>query len=237
MAELSAVPDVDIDADGVFKYVLIRVRPPGGAAKDVVRGYGWAEYHGEPGPGGIPGVPSVGGRTRVSPRGPTAQCLSGKAGAASRVGAQRGLPALTPALHSRHLRARGRRAGAARLQVRVPGRRPHRSPQRRAPDPRLRLLGGECGTLLPPPSAGPGSSTWPRCWGWTRTRRLGSGLSWLPRSPGVRGSRELALAGAAPGEACRVTRPGRAVCWLAWGGHCRPGLLFFPAWMAKKGGE
>ncbi|XP_019365824.1 PREDICTED: 14 kDa phosphohistidine phosphatase-like [Gavialis gangeticus] len=45
MAELSAVPDVEIDADGVFKYVLLRVRPPSGAAKDVVRGYGWAEYH------------------------------------------------------------------------------------------------------------------------------------------------------------------------------------------------
>ncbi|XP_019396044.1 PREDICTED: 14 kDa phosphohistidine phosphatase [Crocodylus porosus] len=45
MADLSAVPDVDIDADGVFKYVLLRVRPPSGAPKDVVRGYGWAEYH------------------------------------------------------------------------------------------------------------------------------------------------------------------------------------------------
>uniref|UniRef100_A0A6I8N0Y1 14 kDa phosphohistidine phosphatase n=1 Tax=Ornithorhynchus anatinus TaxID=9258 RepID=A0A6I8N0Y1_ORNAN len=45
---LAQVPDVDIDADGVFKYVLIRVRAAGprpGAAKDVVRGYGWADYH------------------------------------------------------------------------------------------------------------------------------------------------------------------------------------------------
>ncbi|XP_062446912.1 14 kDa phosphohistidine phosphatase [Rhea pennata] len=48
-AALAAVPDVDIDADGVFKYVLVRVRvraPAAAAAgKDVVRGYGWAEYH------------------------------------------------------------------------------------------------------------------------------------------------------------------------------------------------
>uniref|UniRef100_A0A6J0UVR0 14 kDa phosphohistidine phosphatase n=1 Tax=Pogona vitticeps TaxID=103695 RepID=A0A6J0UVR0_9SAUR len=43
---LSRVPDVDIDPDGVFKYVLIRVTPEGaGPGKDVVRGYAWAEYH------------------------------------------------------------------------------------------------------------------------------------------------------------------------------------------------
>ncbi|KAH0615638.1 hypothetical protein JD844_005099 [Phrynosoma platyrhinos] len=43
---LGRVPDVDIDPDGVFKYVLIRVAPEGsGPAKDVVRGYAWAEYH------------------------------------------------------------------------------------------------------------------------------------------------------------------------------------------------
>nr|XP_060613272.1 14 kDa phosphohistidine phosphatase [Anolis sagrei ordinatus] len=40
------VPDVDIDPDGVFKYVLIRVTPEEtGESKDVVRGYAWAEYH------------------------------------------------------------------------------------------------------------------------------------------------------------------------------------------------
>ncbi|NXA80025.1 PHP14 phosphatase, partial [Thryothorus ludovicianus] len=44
---LSRVPDVQIDGDGVFKYVLVRVRGAGAPAKDVVRGHGWAEYHGE----------------------------------------------------------------------------------------------------------------------------------------------------------------------------------------------
>ncbi|XP_040860596.1 14 kDa phosphohistidine phosphatase isoform X1 [Ochotona curzoniae] len=49
-AALARVPDVDMDADGVFKYVLIRVcsAPSGtlpGESKEVVRGYKWAEYH------------------------------------------------------------------------------------------------------------------------------------------------------------------------------------------------
>nr|XP_028572299.1 14 kDa phosphohistidine phosphatase-like [Podarcis muralis] len=49
VGDLKLVSDVDIDeADGVFKYVLIRVTTPGsGPGKDVVRGYAWAEYHGE----------------------------------------------------------------------------------------------------------------------------------------------------------------------------------------------
>ncbi|XP_054030525.1 14 kDa phosphohistidine phosphatase isoform X2 [Dryobates pubescens] len=42
---LSRVSDVEIDGDGVFKYVLVRVRAAGGPGKDVVRGHGWAEYH------------------------------------------------------------------------------------------------------------------------------------------------------------------------------------------------
>ncbi|XP_043913741.1 14 kDa phosphohistidine phosphatase [Protopterus annectens] len=43
---LAQLPDVDIDADGVFKYVLIRVEPPNGEqSKDIVRGYAWADYH------------------------------------------------------------------------------------------------------------------------------------------------------------------------------------------------
>ncbi|XP_022357112.1 14 kDa phosphohistidine phosphatase isoform X2 [Enhydra lutris kenyoni] len=52
-ADLAQIADVDIDSDGVFKYVLIRVhsaRPseaPTGESKDIVRGYKWAEYHGE----------------------------------------------------------------------------------------------------------------------------------------------------------------------------------------------
>ncbi|XP_025929159.1 14 kDa phosphohistidine phosphatase [Apteryx rowi] len=51
-AALARVADVDIDAGGVFKYVLVRVHAAGGGAaagngngKDIVRGYGWAEYH------------------------------------------------------------------------------------------------------------------------------------------------------------------------------------------------
>ncbi|XP_048369528.1 14 kDa phosphohistidine phosphatase isoform X1 [Sphaerodactylus townsendi] len=48
MAEdsLSRVSDVDIDSNGVFKYVLIRVTPKGaGLGKEIVRGHAWAEYH------------------------------------------------------------------------------------------------------------------------------------------------------------------------------------------------
>ncbi|XP_072286199.1 14 kDa phosphohistidine phosphatase [Pyxicephalus adspersus] len=47
MAELEKVPLVDIDPDGTFKYVLIRVsyREKLDDYKDIVRGYGWAEYH------------------------------------------------------------------------------------------------------------------------------------------------------------------------------------------------
>ncbi|XP_024079598.1 14 kDa phosphohistidine phosphatase [Terrapene carolina triunguis] len=45
--QLSGIPSVDIDPDGVFKYVLIRVRPAGGhgPAREIVRGHAWAEYH------------------------------------------------------------------------------------------------------------------------------------------------------------------------------------------------
>ncbi|XP_044634278.1 14 kDa phosphohistidine phosphatase isoform X2 [Equus asinus] len=51
-ADLAQIPDVDIDSDGVFKYVLIRVHAappsgtPAGESKEIVRGYKWAEYHG-----------------------------------------------------------------------------------------------------------------------------------------------------------------------------------------------
>ena len=57
-AGLAQIPDVDIDSDGVFKYVLIRVyaAPPSGdpavETKEIVRGYKWAEYHGEGGAAG-----------------------------------------------------------------------------------------------------------------------------------------------------------------------------------------
>ncbi|XP_023647393.1 14 kDa phosphohistidine phosphatase [Paramormyrops kingsleyae] len=47
-ARLAAVPAVDIDPSGVFKYVLIRVRSTeegNDSSVDIVRGYSWAEYH------------------------------------------------------------------------------------------------------------------------------------------------------------------------------------------------
>lgn len=54
---LAQIPEVDIDSDGIFKYVLIRVHAGGSSGapaeeKEIVRGYKWAEYHGEGGTGG-----------------------------------------------------------------------------------------------------------------------------------------------------------------------------------------
>lgn len=49
-ALMANIPEADIDPSGVFKYVLIRVhsRKEGDDSEiDIVRGYGWAEYHGE----------------------------------------------------------------------------------------------------------------------------------------------------------------------------------------------
>ncbi|XP_026802647.1 14 kDa phosphohistidine phosphatase isoform X2 [Pangasianodon hypophthalmus] len=43
---LSKVPDVEIDPDGKFKYILVRVKVKGGTDhKDIVRGTKSAEYH------------------------------------------------------------------------------------------------------------------------------------------------------------------------------------------------
>lgn len=48
---MDQVTDVDIEQDGVFKYILIKVTPKGkkagDASKVVVRGYSWADYHGQ----------------------------------------------------------------------------------------------------------------------------------------------------------------------------------------------
>ncbi|KAL2099478.1 hypothetical protein ACEWY4_003872 [Coilia grayii] len=46
-AKLASIPDADIDPNGVFKYVLIRVHSTDdeSISKDIVRGYAWAEYH------------------------------------------------------------------------------------------------------------------------------------------------------------------------------------------------
>lgn len=80
-AALGRVADVEIDGGGVFKYVLLRVRPrhagTAAAAKEVVRGHGWAEYHGEgrrrraggrgSGRAG-PGSPQAGSSSSIPPR-------------------------------------------------------------------------------------------------------------------------------------------------------------------------
>ncbi|KAJ8261089.1 hypothetical protein COCON_G00168120 [Conger conger] len=45
---LANIPQVDITPDGVFKYVLIRVRSSekgDDSSIDIVRGYAWANYH------------------------------------------------------------------------------------------------------------------------------------------------------------------------------------------------
>ena len=43
-ARLDDVPEVGIDADGVFKYIQVRVKHAGGE-RTLVRGHAWAEYH------------------------------------------------------------------------------------------------------------------------------------------------------------------------------------------------
>ena len=45
-AKLDAVSNVDIDSNGRFKYVLIKLYIEN-ESKTIVRGYGWAEYHGK----------------------------------------------------------------------------------------------------------------------------------------------------------------------------------------------
>lgn len=43
---LSKVPDVEIDSDGKFKYILVRLKvKDGDAHKDIVRGTKSAEFH------------------------------------------------------------------------------------------------------------------------------------------------------------------------------------------------
>jgi len=44
---LAKIPEADLDPNGVFKYVLIRVHSKDDDSYvDIVRGYAWAEYHG-----------------------------------------------------------------------------------------------------------------------------------------------------------------------------------------------
>ncbi|XP_003225497.1 14 kDa phosphohistidine phosphatase [Anolis carolinensis] len=45
-ADLSAVPEVEIDAEGTFKYILLRVQRGGSEEhRDIVRGTAAAEFH------------------------------------------------------------------------------------------------------------------------------------------------------------------------------------------------
>lgn len=65
-ADLAQIADVDIDSDGIFKYVLIRVHAappsetPAEESKEIVRGYKWAEYHGEGGASRLLGAEPTG---------------------------------------------------------------------------------------------------------------------------------------------------------------------------------
>ena len=43
---LARIANVDIEADGVFKYILIKIKDKDGVSKTIVRGYSWAQYHG-----------------------------------------------------------------------------------------------------------------------------------------------------------------------------------------------
>lgn len=43
---LAKIPDVEVDADGTFKYILVRVKVKDGSlGKDIVRGTKSAQYH------------------------------------------------------------------------------------------------------------------------------------------------------------------------------------------------
>jgi hypothetical protein len=43
--KMNQINEVNVDSDGCFKYILIKLAV-NGQEKHVVRGYGWANYHG-----------------------------------------------------------------------------------------------------------------------------------------------------------------------------------------------
>ena len=47
MSKLDEVVEVDIDPEGRFKYILVKIRDSDDNTKTIVRGYKWASYHGE----------------------------------------------------------------------------------------------------------------------------------------------------------------------------------------------
>ncbi|XP_002736797.1 14 kDa phosphohistidine phosphatase-like [Saccoglossus kowalevskii] len=58
--KLAAVPEVDIDDNGRFKYILIEVHTDSGNSKHVVRGYGWAGFHADVYDKVVPGIEALG---------------------------------------------------------------------------------------------------------------------------------------------------------------------------------
>ncbi|XP_077986817.1 14 kDa phosphohistidine phosphatase-like [Glandiceps talaboti] len=59
-AKLDAIPAVDIDSNGKFKYVLIEVHGDDGISKHIVRGYGWAGFHADVYEKVTPGIEALG---------------------------------------------------------------------------------------------------------------------------------------------------------------------------------
>lgn len=47
--KMDDIPEVDIDSEGKFKYILIKVedKKDSSRVKHLVRGYSWAPYHGK----------------------------------------------------------------------------------------------------------------------------------------------------------------------------------------------
>lgn len=45
--QLSSVPEVELDPDGTFKYILVRVQRGADEHRDIVRGTADAEFHSE----------------------------------------------------------------------------------------------------------------------------------------------------------------------------------------------
>ncbi|XP_070581896.1 14 kDa phosphohistidine phosphatase-like [Ptychodera flava] len=58
--KLDAIPDVQIDPDGVFKYILIKVSSKSGESKTIVRGDALSDYHSDVFDKTAPGIKALG---------------------------------------------------------------------------------------------------------------------------------------------------------------------------------
>lgn len=72
MAQLDSVAEVQIDPEGTFKYILVRVSAGAGQSephRDIVRGTKSAEYHSEwkGGERSVPGTDNGGGSGIINP--------------------------------------------------------------------------------------------------------------------------------------------------------------------------